>query len=166
MRRNMNRVTLLLKLARAFRRAQDGTENNPKRWITMNGAHVPVDENGNCAGGAGGKLNGMPLTKSAKNKNSGSGNKATASVESEIFVKELPRVNGRRQFLVNGRKYTQIKLSWEAYAGVMSEIDTWMTKERRQKRRFFQHILNYTYDIIIVDDETNDIVIVGQKRIK
>lgn len=139
----MNRVKLLLKLARAFRRAQDGFDRNGDKHDDDNGQYMEKDGGGNSGE-----------------------NDSTSSVESEIVVKELPRVNGQRRFLVNGRKYTQIKLSWEAYAGVMSEIDTWMTKERRQKRRFFQHILNYTYDIIIVDDETNDIVIVGQKRIK
>ncbi len=162
----MNRVKLLLKLARAFRRAQDGIDNNPKRWITMNGTHVPVDENGNCVGGAGGKLNGMPLTKSAKSKNNSSGNKATASVESEIFVKELPPVNGCRRFLANGDIIKQIKLPREEYARVMSEVDTWMTKERRQKGIYFQHIRNHTYGIIIVDEKTNDIVIFSKKKIK
>ena len=48
----------------------------------------------------------------------------------------------------------------------MSEIDTWMNKEKRQQGIFFQHIRDCTYDIIIVNDSINDIVIVGKKRIK
>ena len=137
---NMNRVKLLLKLADTFRRALDG--------IDRNGAEHD-DKNGRFTG-----------------KGNSGGNTASESTESEIFVQELPRVNGRRRFEVNGRRYTQVKLSDEEYARVMSEIDTWMNKEKRQQGIFFQHIRNHTYDIIIVDDEINDVVIVGRKRIK
>ena len=47
----------------------------------------------------------------------------------------------------------------------MSEIDTWMTKERIQKGIYLQHIRDHTYIIIIVDAATNDVVITGKKRI-
>lgn len=135
----MNRVRLLLKLANAFRRALDG--------IDRNGAEH--DKKGLFTG-----------------KGNGGGNTASESTESEIFVQELPRVNGRRRFEVNGRRYTQVKLPDEEYARVMSEIDTWMNKEKRQQGIFFQHIRNHTYGIIIVNDAINDIAIVYRKLIK
>lgn len=136
----MNRVKLLLRLANAFRRAWDNK-------IDRNGAEH--DKGGLFT----------------EKGNSGEST-ATESTVLEISIEELPRQNGRRRFELNGHRYTQIKLPSGTYARVMSEIDTNMTKERRKQRRFFQHIGNFIYDIIIVNDYVNDIVIVGQKRIK
>lgn len=154
----MNRVKLLLKLADTFRRALDYQKDpNPEHWKTAHGAHIHIDENGNCDGGAGGALNG-------KNEN-GYRNNVPELATPGILIEELPRRNGRRRFESKGRRYTQIKLPYDEYARVMSEIDTWMTKERIQKGIYWQHIRDYAYVIIIVDVVTNDIVIVGKKRI-
>lgn len=133
----MNRVKLLLKLANAFRRALDNK-------IDRNGAEH--DKGGLFTG----------------NGNSG----GSTVTESEIYAKELPRVNGCRRFHVNGRNYTQIKLQKKEYARVMSEVDTWMTKERIQKGLYWQPIRDYTYGIMVVNEKTNDVVIVGKKEIK
>ena len=135
----MNRVKLLLKLADTFRRALDG--------IDRNGAEH--DKKGLFTG-----------------KGNGGENTASESTESEIFVQELPKAYGHRRFHVNGRNYSQTKLPKKEYARVMNEIYTWMTKERIQKGLYWQPIRDHTYGIIVVDEKTNDVVVISKKEIK
>ena len=136
----MNRVKLLLKLANAFRRAYVADEwNEDEHNREKNGQFAEKENSGEST--------------------------ASKSGLSEIPIEELPRRNERRQFEANGRKYTQIKLEREEYARVMSEVDTWMTKERIQKGIYWQYIRHHAYVIIIVNEATNDVVIVGREKI-
>ncbi len=83
-----------------------------------------------------------------------------------LDIQELSPKNGCRRFDVNGKVYTQVKLYPDEYALVMSEIDTWMNKEKEKAGRFSQYIDNSVYAILIVNLRKRDYVIVGRKPIR
>lgn len=81
-------------------------------------------------------------------------------------VRELPMKNGCRRFNVDGRTYSQVRLPSQEYGRVMHAVDTYMNSGKIEQRVFWQHIDNYSYVILIVDEDTKDYVITRKKPIK
>lgn len=81
-------------------------------------------------------------------------------------VRERPMKDGCRRFDVDGRTYSQVRLPSQEYGRVMHAVDTYMNSGKIEQRVFWQHIDNYSYVILIVDEDTKDYVITRKKPIK
>ena len=89
-----------------------------------------------------------------------------AGAYNSISVRELPMKNGYRRFDVDGRTYSQVRLSSKEYGMVMHVVDTNITSGKIEQRVFWQYVDNYAYGILIVNEDIKDYVITGKKIIK
>ncbi len=82
-----------------------------------------------------------------------------------VSVEEIEPKGNRRRFNVNGDTFTQVLLPKAEYAMVMHAVDTDITPDKIERRKFWQPIENHVYGILIVDEDVKDYVITMKKPI-
>ena len=82
------KTTDFLYLALLHRTLDYQKDPNPKNWVTINGARVHLDNNGNVDGGAGGKLNGKNISSKEEPTETEETSVTIPAVETDMFDDE------------------------------------------------------------------------------
>lgn len=171
----MDKSQVNLKRIRALDYSKDP---DPQHWKTINGSHVHLDGNGNYDGGAGSKFNGRHHYGPGWKQKASLMNRLAAALQAHECYQHVrdsweedkhPRdEDGRFTAGSQGKKRKRrnkaIRLPVKEYAHVMSEINTNLSKEKKQKKMFHQAIGNYIY--LVKNNGFANYKILGKIKIK